>query len=59
MNNTNNANSINANYSEKPFIGIPLTNQKYLLSINKINNNKKKNSENILDIISDAILEFI
>ena len=47
------------NNTTKPFIGIPLTNQKYLLSINKINNNKKKNSENILDIISDAILEFI
>ena len=59
MNNTNNANSINANYSEKPFIGIPFTNQKYLLSINKINNKKKEEVASILDIISDAILEFI
>jgi hypothetical protein len=58
MNNTNN--SINANYSGKPFIGIPFTNQKYLLSINKINNNKKKEEvASIFDIISEAILEFI
>ena len=59
MNNTNNANSINANYSEKPFIGIPFTNQKYLLSINKINNKKKEEVVSIFDIISEAILEFI
>jgi len=59
MNNINNANSINANYLEKPFIGIPFTNQKYLLSINKINNKKKEEVASIFDIISDAILEFI
>jgi hypothetical protein len=45
------------NNTIKPFIGIPLTNPIYLLSINKINNNKKDIS--IFDIISDAILEFI
>ncbi len=45
------------NNTTKPFIGIPLTNPKYLLSINKINNSKKDVS--IFDIISDAILEFI
>jgi|LauGreDrversion4_2_1035121.scaffolds.fasta_scaffold444829_2 hypothetical protein len=45
------------NNTNKPFIGIPLTNEKYLLSINKINNNKKDIS--IFDIISDAILDFI
>ena len=45
------------NNKQKPFIGIPFTNQKYLLSINKINNNNKDIS--IFDIISDAILEFI
>jgi hypothetical protein len=39
----------------KPFIGIPFTNQKYLLSINKIN--KKKDNDNIIDIICDFILE--
>jgi len=39
----------------KPFIGIPLTNQKYLLSINKINN--KKDNGNIIDFICDFILE--
>ena len=52
MNNPN-----NPNYSAKPFIGIPFTNKKYLLSINKINNSKKDIS--IFDIISDIILEFI
>jgi hypothetical protein len=45
------------NNTNKPFIGIPLTNEKYLLSINKINNNKKDFS--IFDIISDAIFDFI
>jgi len=45
------------NNSVKPFIVFPFTNEKYLLSINKINNNKKDIS--IFDIISDAILEFI
>ena len=45
------------NNTTKPFIGIPFTNEEYLLSINKINNNKKDIS--IFDIISDAILEFI
>lgn len=45
------------NNATKPFIGIPFTNEKYLLSINKINNRKKDIS--IFDIISDAILEFI
>jgi len=45
------------NNTNKPFIGIPLTNEKYLLSINKINNNKKDIS--IFDIISDAIFDFI
>jgi hypothetical protein len=45
------------NNNTKPFIGIPFTNEKYLLSINKINNNKKEIS--IFDIISDAILELI
>ena len=45
------------NNTNKPFIGIPLTNEKYLLSINKINNNKK--DIGIFDIISDIILEFI
>jgi hypothetical protein len=47
------------NNSTKPFIGIPFTNQKYLLSIKKINNNKKEEFASIFDIISDAILEFI
>jgi len=42
------------NNKQKPFIGIPLTNEKYLLSINKIN--KKKNNS-LLDIICDIILE--
>lgn len=42
--------------SKKPFIGIPFTNEKYLLSINKINNKKKDNS-NIFDIICDFILD--
>ena len=46
------------NNNTKPFIGIPFTNEKYLLSINKINNNYKKDVS-IFDIISDAILEFI
>jgi hypothetical protein len=46
------------NNTNKPFIGIPLTNEKYLLSINKINNNIKKDIS-IFDIISDAILDFI
>jgi hypothetical protein len=46
------------NNNIKPFIGIPFTNEKYLLSINKINNNKKKEIS-IFDIISDAIFEFI
>jgi len=46
------------NNTTKPFIGIPFTNPKYLLSINKINN-KKKEDISIFDIISDAILEFI
>jgi len=41
----------------RPFIGIPFTTQKYLFSINKINNDKKDIS--IFDIISEAILEFI
>jgi hypothetical protein len=43
------------NNKQKPFIGIPLTNEKYLLSINKIN--KKKNNDSLLDIICDIILE--
>jgi len=47
------------NNTTKPFIGIPLTNPKYLLSINKINNNKKEEIASIFDIISEAILEFI
>ena len=55
----NNTNANNVNYSGKPFIGIPFTNQKYLLSINKINNKKKEEVVSIFDIISEAILEFI
>ena len=47
----------NPNYSAKPFIGIPFTNNKYLLSINKINNNIKKKDSSIFDIICDIILE--
>jgi hypothetical protein len=47
------------NNATKPFIGIPFTNKKYLLSINKINNSKKKEIASIFDIISDAILDFI
>ena len=43
------------NNKQKPFIGIPLTNEKYLLSINKIN--KKKNNDSLFDIICDIILE--
>ena len=44
------------NNKQKPFIGIPLTNEKYLLSINKINK-KKKDSENIFNIICNILFE--
>jgi hypothetical protein len=46
------------NNSKKPFIGIPFTNEKYLFSIKKINNNlKKKDNESIFDILYDILLE--
>jgi hypothetical protein len=45
------------NNKQKPFIGIPLTTDNYLLNINKINNNIKKNNESLIDIICNIILE--
>jgi hypothetical protein len=44
------------NNCNKPFIGIPLTNEKYLFNITKINNNIKKN-ESFVDIICNFLLE--
>ena len=45
------------NNCKKPFIGIPLTNEKYLFNITKINNNIKKNSSKFVDIIYNFLLE--
>ena len=44
------------NNFNKPFIGIPLTNENYLFNITKINNNIKKN-ESFVDIIYNFLLE--